>query len=166
MLKHTIEEPQEIDDDPLRDLTPDERLAFEAAEAAHRAAMEGERLEKLERADAERKAKSREAFLKRMAEGKAKGSDPDLRHGRVYRPDDASGDNLHFFPAHIAAHAILASVLGFSNDGLLDNEFSRNSDGSVRCSIKLKSGGHSRFDVVVPDEVKLSVVEVAEKEAA
>lgn len=104
------------------------------------------------------------ARVKAMAEGRAKKADEKYRAEAVPRPVEPEIKNLQFFPAHIAAHAMLAAIYGESHDGLHDNEYRLESDGSVRCSLKLKDGGHERVFVYVPDQVKLEVVAVVSRE--
>ena len=64
------------------------------------------------------------------------------------------------FPSAIAALAILAALRladRFADEN--DNEAQRQSNGSVRLSIKQKSGGHMRVFVRVPEVVDLIVVD-------
>lgn len=130
-----------------------------------------EQFEKEQQA-AEHEAKAREILAKRLLDGKARPMDKRHRHENLTRPvnmEEVEIRDLQIYPAHIAAHAILANIHGESYDPFHDNEFSRNPDGSVRCSVKIlpeHGGGHDRFDVHPPDLVKMVLVEKKLVEAA
>jgi hypothetical protein len=142
--------------------------AEQAADAAAKqeALLKAQReAEEAEAQAAAHEARAREVLAKRLLDGKARAMDPRHKHESLTRPvnmEEVEVRDLQIYPAHIAAHAILANIHGESYDPFHDNEFSRNPDGSVRCSIKIKpehGGGHDRFDVHPPDLVKMVLVE-------
>lgn len=125
--------------------------------------------EKQAERDAKRKQAARDAINKRLNEGKATKPEENYRHQPVNtRQENPDLSDLQLFPAHIVAHAILAAIpeIGASYDGMHDNSFELQPDGTVRCSLKLKGGGHKRIFVHVPHEVRLAVVPQVKLEEA